>query len=287
MISIMADNTEVSVDWVKFSDGASTCKINVPERLKDQPISNLTINVSPLCPVDEVLQRVILIDDALDSLAQINKLVPSDGAKLSLHLPYLPYGRADRLFEIGNPNPLDLFVLMMEYFEFDEIHVCDAHNPSAIPLGSRWINKPQLECFKGSLGFDYDRSKYDYVLAPDKGAVKKAQTIADWHGVPLLTAEKERCIKTGRILRVFFDANIPAGSRVLVCDDICDGGGTFVPLGEEIRAMGCAADIYFTHLIAAKGLDIFRGLYDHIYCYQTVGKHTTKCDVLNFNNGRV
>lgn len=286
MISIMANNQSIECKWVEFSDGALTCRVGYPKH--DGPTKFIAMTVHPSCPVKEIHERLALVISALVEHPYWD--VPEE-CTFVLNLPYLPYGRADRVFEIGNPHGLFAFFSRFGMLNADEVHVCDPHNPKILPeieeqMSFKFVVKDQLACFRDSIGFDFDKSQYDYVLAPDKGAVEKAQKIADWLGVPLLTATKERCIKTGQILSVQFNADMPVGSRVLVCDDICDGGGTFVPLGEELRSAGVDADIYFTHLIASKGLKIFKGLYDKIYYHNCVGGFTNDTHVLDYNQGR-
>ena len=44
-------------------------------------------------------------------------------------------------------------------------------------------------------------------------------------------------------------------------------------------------DLYVTHLIASKGLDILRGKIDNLFCYHTVAGYLTMQDVHKFNKG--
>jgi len=280
MITLIADNKNVNVDWLEHSDGALTCKVDVSILDIEH---NLHFNVCPTTPVKQVTEELMAVLGALWefdwSLANIHCV---------LHLPYLPYGRADRVFEEGNPNMLRWFLETIDEFLFDEIVFTDVHNPVPLNILStpyREVN--QVSCFqytcKRHNGY---AQKWDYVIAPDKGAKDKAKSIADMLGVPVVQASKERDISTGRIIKTELDTTLPVGSRVIIADDILDAGGTFIPLAEELRSQGCTVDLYVTHLIAAKGLDIFKGLFDNIYCYQTVAKYVNKQDVMNFNLGK-
>jgi ribose-phosphate pyrophosphokinase len=277
MINLMVDNKRVEIDWTEFSDGAITCKVGcIPK-----PAKNLSISVHPRIKASLVLEYLELL---IDALAQEEVWVTeTSGSTANLRLPYLPYARADRVFEKGNPNGLQVFMNRLSGLGFDSVHVCDPHNESALTHNIKWEVKDQLSCYRDSYGFDFDRNQYDYVVAPDKGAVDKAKSIANFLRVPLVCASKERCIKTGKIINTTFNAELPSGANVLVVDDICDGGGTFIPLGAEILSQGCTADIYWTHLIGSRGLEIFRGIYNKIYYYQTVGTYLTDCDVIHYN----
>lgn len=286
MIKLVADNKEIPVEWVEFSDSALTCKVEVE---KGTMWGNCHFIVDPSTPVKQILEEISLLWDALGKMH-----IFSDHT--SLNLFYLPYARADRIFEEGNPNPLETFLLGLSCFEFSLVRCFDIHNAQAVTeliskysLGYSYEVEEvsQVNCFQYTCKrYNGYAQKWDYVIAPDKGAKDKAKSIADMLGVPVVQASKERDISTGRIIKTGLDTTLPVGSRVIICDDILDAGGTFIPLAEELRLQGCTVDLYVTHLIAAKGLDIFKGLFDNIYCYQTVAKYVNKEDVMNFNLGK-
>lgn len=288
MITLIADNREIPVEWVEFSDGALTCKV-LAER--GSYFTFGWLNVDPCTPCKQITTEIILLIECLFELE-------IEVAELNLHIPYLPYARADRIFEEGNTNPLGLFLSQLLSLDiFYVVKCCDVHNLAAvedyikscgdIEFPFEFVNVNQVSCFqytcKRHNGY---AQKWDYVIAPDKGAKDKAKSIADMLGVPVVQASKERDISTGRIIKTELDTTLPVGSRVIIADDILDYGGTFIPLAEELRSQGCTVDLYVTHLIAAKGLDIFKGLFDNIYCYQTVAKYVNKQDVMNFNLGK-
>jgi len=284
MITLMIDNLKYTPEWLEFSDGAITCKI------KDLPniASNVYLNVSPKTPCKEVINEINLVMDVL-----LSKYFSTHKVEYVLNMPYLPYARADRVFEQGNPNPLKVFLRNLKQYEdiFSEINISDIHNESAIYTSSisKVIkNKSQLSCFKDSLHQDTDKNQWQAVISPDKGAKNKAKTIADYLGAALICADKKRDIGTGRITEtVLPDINIKtAQPRVIICDDLLDGGGTFIPLCEKLKEHGYIVDLYVTHLIAAKGLDIFKGLIDNIYYYQTAGNYINQTDVLDFNHNQ-
>lgn len=278
MITVIVDNKNADVNWVEFSDGAITCKVgNIPDITKG---SRISVSVSPRLKVSLVMEYLETVMNALSlKIGDISRR--SYTTTLLLH--YLPYARADRVFEEGNPLGLKVFMDRLDRLDFNTIYLCDPHNPQAFNLTQHYLIKEQLTCFKESCIRGKGEVQYDYVVAPDKGAKIKAKTIADFLGIPLACADKERCVETGKIINTTFDVELPVGSHVIVVDDICDGGGTFIPLGEEIRSQYCTADIYWTHLIGTKGLGIFKGIYNKIYAYQTVGTYLTYADVMYYN----
>lgn len=286
MITVFVDNKEVPVNMVEFSDGALTFKL---DQMPTDP-SYISINVDPSTPVYRVREEIILIVEALGGLVEDGYLV-SDGEpkKFILNLPYLPYARCDRRFEKGNPVALESF-LNTEHLElFNEIHICDIHNMKALEdfHSLSIIEKPQLECFKSSLPQDFVND-YDLVVSPDVGATEKAKTIADYLGVDIIYATKVRDVSTGKLV----DMTLPEGydlqgKKVLIPDDIFDGGSTFLWLAGLLRSQGASeVDLYVTHLIASKGLKCCKGKIDKLICYQTVAGYINKQNVTDFNNGR-
>ena len=78
-----------------------------------------------------------------------------------------------------------------------------------------------------------------------------ASKAADALGLPLLTATKTRDFDTGK-LTSFEVPQLPRSGRVLVVDDICDGGGTF-------RGLATAAGIGRDRLALWVSHGIFSG----------------------------
>lgn len=284
MITVFSDNKEIKTNYMLFSDGAITYKL---EGWVANP-RYISINVDPCTPVRDIREELTCI---LDCIYQVKF---KSNVKLILNIPYFPYGRCDRKFEEGNPIMLENFCYWLrDYVEdFDEIHTCDIHNesPARYILGEVLHVKQQLGCYRESLPCDFS-TKYDYVISPDKGATMKSVDIANYLGqeVGLQYAGKKRCIETGRIIETTLPEDIDfTGAKCLIPDDICDGGFTFIKLAEKLRERGAIqVDLYVTHLIAAKGLKMLDGVIDNLYYYHIVGKHINNEDVLNFNNKNI
>jgi phosphoribosylpyrophosphate synthetase len=121
-----------------------------------------------------------------------------------------------------------MFLLSLEEIGwFDEINVCDIHNKDLLLiilamkydlLNLHIIEKPQLECFRQSIPHDFN-TKYDIVLAVDKGAVMKSQTIAEYLNVPVFNCGKERDISTGKVIKSTLPDIDFTGKVVLIPDD--------------------------------------------------------------------
>jgi ribose-phosphate pyrophosphokinase len=270
MINLIIDNKSYPVNMLKFSDGAKTFKVeNLPDKA-----NYLSIYVSTQTPVSEVSEEVSLL---LSAISNSNIDVKSK----YLYMPYLPYGRADRVFEKGNPSPLNTFLYIIERFNFTEVFIEDPHNVKS--LAAHDINFNIREQYLMASEFVY-KNKVDFILAPDKGAVDKATKLSNYVVSPLLTANKVRDLSTGWILSVEMDTLPTPGSTVFIVDDIMDGGGTFIPLAQTLKELDCTVLLYVTHIIASKGLKPFIDCVDKIYYKNIIGEFINETNIFKFNN---
>ncbi len=280
MLTVYSDNRMIETNYLRFSDGAIAYKLDT---LPSKP-DYITVNVDPSTPVNEIREELTVLMDCFT-----NFYSDVEDTKFYLNIPYMPYGRADRRFEDGCPFPLLGFMVFLGTYDWTEIRVRDMHNNSLLhaPVGSKVLELSQLNSYLASLPsrFKFD---YDFVVAPDKGAMLKATTIADHFTADIVFAGKTRDVSTGRITAFTLPDIDFEGRKVLIPDDIFDGGGTFVGLAKELKARGAIqVDLYVTHLIAAKGLKMLDGVIDTLYYYHIVGKHINNEDVLNFNNKNI
>lgn len=155
-----------------------------------------------------------------------------------LLLPYIPGARADR----GAPFGLDVYAEFIDNLALNQVIVFDPHSEVAVDFLDPTVLRPHDILAKSS--------SYAGIIAPDKGAVARAQGVADKFGVPLYTAEKSRNFETGKLTGYVLDMP-ESGEKehFLVVDDICDGGGTFVLLSEAFAAVRPRAylDLYVSH----------------------------------------
>lgn len=169
------------------------------------------------------------------------------GHRAIAHIPYLPAARADR----GTPFGAKVYANMINAAGLDEVVVFDPHSPVAPSLVQNVRIVYSAEVLAEVLREAGEADSYRAVLAPDKGAVERASKAADALGLPLFTATKTRDFDTGK-LTSFEVPQLPRSGRVLVVDDICDGGGTF-------RGLATAAGIGRDRLALWVSHGIFSG----------------------------
>ena len=81
--------------------------------------------------------------------------------------------------------------------------------------------------------------------------MKRYSHIASACDVPYVFGMKKRDWRTGEILglNVLGETDIVSGKNILIVDDICSRGGTFLHSAKALKAMGAAnIDLYVSHL---------------------------------------
>jgi ribose-phosphate pyrophosphokinase len=191
-----------------------------------------------------------------------------------LVLPFVPGARQDRLNDTGDY----LFTAKSIAKEinmrgFPSVTVLDPHSEVTPALIDRCRVVHAADCINPPAG------KYAAVISPDAGAEKRAGLVAKKLGVPLIHAWKTRDVGTGLIDGFGFDSEAleqcaADNQRVLVVDDICDGGGTFVGLAQAVAKEGFISPIdlhlWTTHGIYSKGIAGLGRHFSHIYCSDSI-----------------
>jgi ribose-phosphate pyrophosphokinase len=184
-------------------------------------------------------------------LAQLRDLLGQYGFMSTLRIKYLPYGRQDKVVSNKTTFALHTFSKLLNSLHFEEVIIHDPHSNLALELiRNSKAQYPEKELEKVAMLTDCGTICY-----PDKGAVEKYSKVYPWVYV---YGEKVRDQATGRItkyeIRNEFWKSV-RNERVLIVDDICDGGATFVLLAKELRERGATnVDLFVTHGLFTKGL---------------------------------
>lgn len=195
--------------------------------------------------VESVLLRPTSLASFVTALFWVDALVERGVAPPWLVLPFVPGARQDRLMRTGDfLFTAKSVAAMINARRFPGVVVLDPHSDAIAAMIDRCAVIPASNVFP--------QSDYAGVLSPDAGAEKRAGALARKLGVPLFHAWKTRDVATGKISG-FGVQPLPQGiGRLLVVDDICDGGGTFVGLADALPAQ-VKADLFVTHGLFSKG----------------------------------
>ena len=176
-------------------------------------------------------------------LAQLGELVMDHS---ELWIPYLPYGRQDKRFSNDTTFALRPFAKLLSTLRFESVSTFDAHS-EVIREYIRDIGLVSANSLirKVSAG-------YDYLIFPDNGAAHRYDVPK---GMGVKVGSKVRDESTGKIIRYeLCGERIPVDALVLVVDDICDGGATFMVLAEALSHLETLPDLYVSHGIFSRGI---------------------------------
>ena len=198
-------------------------------------------------------------------------------APIHIQCPYLPHARQDRYSGVGQPHSLKTLVKIFERFRhLVTFQVADLHNDDASIL--KEID-PDADFIQNILHLEQDllAHTYDYIICPDSGALARANLFANRYKLKVIVCEKTRDPSTGKLSnpKVILGGESLEGKKLLVVDDICDGGGTFEMLGKELKKFNPARlDLYVTHGIFSKGLEAMPSIDNFYASYRMPGWRT-------------
>jgi len=252
MIKLFKDSREIEVKSFKFPAGESYVAIQ-DEHMN---ISSSCVIKADITSGDDIME-LLMLTDAVKRFWR--------GIEIKLLMPYVPYGRHDRVMVGGESFGLKVFCDLINTQGYSEVIVYDPHSDVTGALLDNLAILPQ-EMFVDEVPLHVEGTA---LVAPDAGALKKVFNVAKKCGFEnVICAGKVRDVATGVITAVSFPSHqIQRGTRTfLIVDDICDGGRTFLELAKKIKEnYDMPVHLYITHGIFSKGFKELREYIDHIY----------------------
>lgn len=257
-LELRLNNLVVPVDHFTFKGGEEQVEID----LKASPHGSIGfVDITAKIKNSTDVMALAMLVDACSRLENLHT-----DAQFVLNLPYIPYARQDRVMQPGQALSIKVFANIVNSLGFDKIIVDDPHSDVSAALLNKVRIRGQQELvaeFHNELA-----GKDVTIVAPDAGARKKAQKVADRMRLPLVEAGKVRDLKTNEITGTAVFGDVKDRECVIV-DDICDGGRTFIALAQALKENGAKRVIlYVTHGIFSFGKQIILdGGVDEIYAY--------------------
>ena len=206
----------------------------------------------------------------------IDEILPNN--ELNLEILYMPYSRMDRY------NGYYIFTLkyltdMINKMNWYRVITYDIHSDISNALLDRSINYSNLGwLFSQKIRPTLDNK--DFVICfPDAGAQKRYNQMFQY---PCVIGMKERDFNTGNITKFKIDMNgveSIKGKTVVIIDDICSKGGTFVATAQALKNLGAQEVIL---LVSHCEETIFKG--DLLICNDIDMVYTTN-SIINNNRG--
>lgn len=219
-------------------------------------------------------------------------------AEIRLILPYIPFARQDRWTTPADAFPLKTFARILNSYNLKEVVTVDAHSDVSTALIDNITNYDNYYVLNSALlltGYEFDHTQKKnkiWIVAPDVGASKKIFKLVEKYNAEndnridlnrIVVASKDRDPATGRLS----NANVPiqdfGGEPVIVVDDLCDGGGTFLNLAKVLKTRNTGPlTLAVTHGLFTKGIEIILDDFEKIVTTNSVftyssPKYTNKC----------
>jgi len=231
---------ETSIQFEQFTFSGGEPHIQI----KDTITANDEITITTRIREFNNVGLILLAADALRRMG---------AKKLHLFVPYFPASRQDRVMTAGEALSVKVYADVFNSVGFDSITILDPHSEvtSALLENVRIIDNHKFvaQCLEGMT---------DYALiSPDGGALKKIYRLAQYlDNHTIIECSKHRDVKTGNLSGFAAYTDDLQGKTCVIVDDICDGGGTFLGLADELKHKN-AGDIYLivTHGIFSNGFD--------------------------------
>lgn len=173
---------------------------------------------------------------------------------INLFIPYFPAARQDRVMIPGEALSVKVYADILNAMNFNKVIVFDAHSEVTPALVNNCEVIPNHKFIAKVLQTIGSEVK---LVSPDGGALKKIYKVSEFlGGIDVVECSKSRDVKTGKLSGFKVYKEDLQEMNCLIVDDICDGGGTFIGLAEELKRKN-AGKLYLavSHGIFNKGFE--------------------------------
>lgn len=200
-------------------------------------------------------------------LLQVGRILKRHAVKFNIVITYLMSMRMDRVISFEEDYTLELVASAINSLNAEYVLIYTPHSDKTMEL----INHSK------EVDYTVDIAIYNNLLDcnilycfPDKGALNRYIHLRDANNY--ITLSKKRDLDTGKILSLEVDEFHSRSEKenykeVLVIDDLCDGGGTFMLTANKLRELypDAKLTIVVTHLVNPIGLVNLSNTYDKVY----------------------
>ncbi len=229
----------VGYDVISFPDGEKHLKIDELDRKNSVRI------VSRITNSDDLFLLMQLSDILNRQCVEVEEVV----------IPYLMTMRCDRLFSFEQPFSLGIVANVINSFKAKIVRIVEPHSYASLRLIERSF--PQWVDYK--IGGDF------VSCLPDKGSVDRYNSSR--YSVSPIICSKVRDVNTGKLsgFRIEAIGGYKEGDNIVVVDDLCDGGGTFIGIAEELRKLNPGRlTLSVVHAIQKQGIERVAKVYDEV-----------------------
>ena len=189
--------------------------------------------------------------------------------EMILEMPYCPHARMDRVKNNNECFTLKHFADVINSLKFSEVFIRDPHsNVCAALINNVSVISPHREVQKAIKAIGSTNLVAFY---PDEGAMKRG---TDYLTGAYAFGIKKRDWGTGKILGLeLMNKEVVNGRNVLIIDDICSRGGTFLHSANALKEAGAnKIYLYVTHCenTILEGELLTSGLIEKVYTTNSI-----------------
>jgi ribose-phosphate pyrophosphokinase len=264
MVINLTNSSKSDIKWelISFPDGHK--HINFNHTIGQ--ISGLTGVV--------IKTRIKTYDDMFilkQTVAVVREMNPK--IRILLYISYLLASRYDR--EMHDYDSFDLKIVCNDInaLNFTKVTIVEPHSIVTISLlnNVEVVHPLDLPLDVFLQGYTPDNICF---VVPDLGAVKRVETFLTKfkRNINIVYSNKHRNLNTGEITGIDIFNSQLLKENVIIYDDLCDGGRTFIELTKVLRITGVVKyiSLFVTHGIFSQGIDkllheLGNGYLDEIY----------------------
>lgn len=197
------------------------------------PNDEVRLELDPILHVGNKMANVLFKwenDSDFMKLLYLKKELDRYCHRVDLVITYMPYSRMDRT-EGKFAFTLKWVCDFINDLKFDSVIVIDAHSDVTCALLNNSENYIIVKYLFDSIKFGHAEKIIIYF--PDGGAYKKYEKYFN-QNYDIVFGNKIRDFKTGKITKLDIVGDIPENSHVVMVDDLCSFGGTFVMSADKI-----------------------------------------------------
>ena len=209
------------------------------------------------------------------TLTQIKDVYDHNNKPLSVTIPCLLDAQADRRFADNQPHSLKLLLRHLNSLQFENIEVFHPHNVEIVEamldnvtiLDNSYFISQVLSQYTSDIG--HINHKGLVLMSSDAGGFKPLMKLVDkigWEG-ETFSASKSRKYEDGKSKLIQqIDRQDFQGKDILIIDDICVKGGTFVGLAKMLKERNCG-NLYLavSHMTVTDFNEELTYLYDGVF----------------------
>lgn len=250
-----------------FNDYFEIVKFATPE-------TNVRLRDSNVVPKSNeiILARCMNWEDIMHLIAANSILLRNDICP-RWYIPYRPFARQDRTTALTHANESkllkDLFISNDVGAIFLDVHSNNQEfDPNIEQFAPIKFYDPFGESLKCEVSYWEPRF---HLIVPDNGA--KVKVPKNHFSGRITYCEKKRDPVTGKLSGFEVpEVKVVKGEALVLVDDICDGGGTFIGIAEKLQKYRPKHKLilYVTHGLFTKGLDELFKYFDRIVTTNSV-----------------